>query len=71
MSQRFTIVGIGEALFDVFSHGQCLGDAPLSESTLSDESHVRSPIDVAPIAVTFRPVPFSSIFRPGSNVLPT
>ena len=30
MSQRFTIVGIGEALFDVFSYGKFLGGAPLN-----------------------------------------
>lgn len=30
MNQRFTIVGIGEALFDVFSYGRFLGGAPLN-----------------------------------------
>jgi len=37
MSRRFTIVGIGEALYDIFPDGDRLGGAPLNAAVIADQ----------------------------------
>lgn len=37
MAERFTVVGIGEALFDVFPDGERLGGAPLNVAVAADQ----------------------------------